>query len=100
MSDSLSVVSRVAAVLFLIAAGAGGLAIVTHHNLRAAELRIDAVENERAALKRELIMTEKQLLANSSAAKTCAAEVAAYKTRLQSAPSTHDDMNAKASRKS
>lgn len=95
MSDSVNVVSRLAALFFFIAVGAGGYAMMTHNNLKAAEARISAVENERSQLKNELVATEKNVLTSSSAAKTCAAEVQTFKSRAQSAEAALDDLKNK-----
>ena len=94
MSDSSSVITRVAAVLFLLAAGAGVYGFITHDNLQAAEQRLATVEQERATLKTELATTEKNVLANSNAVKTCTAEVETFKSRAQTAEAALEDMRA------
>ena len=94
MSDATSVVTRVAAVLFIHAAGAGVYGFVAHGNLKAAESQLAAVEQERTTLKTELAATEKTVLANSSAVKTCTAEVETYKSRAQTAEAAPEDLKA------
>ena len=85
MSNVVSVISRVAAVLFFIAIGAGAYGYVAHNNLKAVERRLVDTQQEQATLKNELIQTEKTMLANSSVVRTCAVERETYKTRAQSA---------------
>ncbi len=95
MSDSVNIVSRLAALLFFIAVGASAFAFVTHNNLEATQARLNVAENERASLKNELVATEKNVLTSSSAAKTCASQVETYKSRAQSAEAALDDLKNK-----
>lgn len=79
MSDSTSLIERIAALLFFLAVGAGVYAFMTHGDLKAMEQRLAAVEQERSTLKTELLATEKTVLANSDAVRTCTAELATFK---------------------
>lgn len=94
MSDSTIVISRVAALMFFIAAGAGVYAFTTHSDLKAMEHRLAAVEQERTTLKTELVATEQTVLNNSTAVQTCTKEMESYKSRLQSAEAALGDLKA------
>ena len=92
MSDSVKLISRVAALLFFIAVGASAYAFMTHNTLADTQARLAVAENVQASLKNELVATEKNVLTSSSAAKSCAKEVETYKSRAQSAENALDDL--------
>jgi len=94
MSDSTNVISKVAALLFFVAAGAGVFAFMTRSDLKAMEHRLAVVEQERSTLKNELVATEKTVLANSTAVQTCTKEMETYKSRAQSAEAALQDLKA------
>jgi len=92
MSDSTNIISKVAALMFFVAAGFGVYAFTTHGDLKAMEHRLASVEQERAALKTELVATEQTVLNNSSAVQTCTREMQTYKSRAQSAEAALQDL--------
>lgn len=79
MSDSVSVVSRVAVVMFFIAAAAGVYGFITHSRLAAAERQVVTLQQERDVVKSSLITTEKAVTQSSAAAQTCKAEAEGLK---------------------
>ena len=79
MSDSTSVIGRIAALLFFLAVGAGVYAFMMRGDVKAMEQRLAAVEQERTSLKNDLLATEKTVLANSTQIKTCTAELETFK---------------------
>jgi hypothetical protein len=58
---------------------------MTHSDLKATEHYLAAVVKERTTSKTELMATEKNVLANTSAARMCSKEIEVYKTRAQTA---------------
>src|SRR3954466_10916092 len=95
MSDSTRVISRFVAVLFFLAAAAGVYGVMTHSKLAAAEQRLSAIEQERDTLKDKLTTSEKAVTENTSAAKSCMAEVETFKSRAATAESALESMKGK-----
>jgi uncharacterized protein HemX len=94
MSDSNSLMTRVAALLVFIALGAGVFAFMKHNDLKAMEQQLATVQQEHATLRTELVNTEKTVLANSTAVQTCTKEMETYKTRAQTAETALEEMKA------
>ena len=94
MSDSSTLIARVAALLFFVAIGAVVYAFMTHSDLKAMEHQFAAVQQEHAVLKTELVNTEKTVLANSSAVQTCTKEMETYKSRAQNAEAALQELKA------
>ena len=95
MSNSTNLISRVAALLFFVAAAAGIFVFMTRSDLKAMEHRPAVVEEERSTLKTELMATEKTVLSNSSAVKTCTAELATFKKSAAVEDTDKDSKGAK-----
>lgn len=94
MSDSANaLIGRLAALMFFVALGAGIFALYTRDNLQSAEARLTSVVQERDALKKELLGTEKTVLASSADLQSCTRELKAAKGHsatqtTQEAPAT------------
>ncbi len=95
MSDSNSLIGRVAALVFFLAVGAGVYGFMAHGDVKVMEQRLAAVEQERNTLKSELMATEKTVLSNSSAVKTCTAELATFKKSAAVEDTDKDSKGAK-----
>ena len=79
-----ALIGRLAALMFFIALGAGIYALITRDNLQSAEAHLAGVIHERDALKKELVGTEKTVLASSADLKSCTRELQSVKGRSAS----------------
>ena len=96
MSDSVSVVSRIAAVFFFIAAAAGVYGVMTHNRLAATEKHVVALQQERDAVKQDLIVTEKNVKDGAATIQVLQTEVQGYKARAETAEASLESAKPKA----
>jgi uncharacterized protein HemX len=95
MSESQSMMSRVVAIAFFVAIAAGAYGFISHNNLKAAETKVVALEQDRDALKEKVITAEKHAAASATDARTCNMQAAELKTRAETAETALEDMQSK-----
>jgi predicted nucleic acid-binding Zn-ribbon protein len=95
MSDSGSVVSRIAAVLFFIAAASGVYGLMTHNRLAAAEKHVVSLQQERDAAKQDLAASEKVANDSTATIQALQTEVQSYKTRAETAEAALESATSK-----